>query len=249
VKGRAVLSFLAIVAVVAILLSVAQLFVLFADALPVRSLPQYPSDDESLNALNNYQRGLAAFAPYQSDLITAWGLSILAAVVAVWGASHYGPGAMRKVLKGSVLVASSVCFAFYLSLAGATSGVLQFGFPFTGDLVAWLRPTMEWGYLAFVAFCISVGGLVLGIRSLGRSWPASMRGALAIFGVPGVLFLEVGLLLYSPSNMFAYVITHARFTLGNNYLLSNWNVLYSALMIGAMVYGSFGISMLRKHWK
>lgn len=257
--GRIPLRLLAVMSLVIAVLVLGAWFESHAVASPVKSLAAVFQGTGSIKGPppTDTTRLLALYHEYEFDYQSAGGLFFLAAVLSLFGLSAYGPTPFRKVVKGSIFALSACLFLFYLNLVGldntyvASPGyphLAWFFFPavnaVAGGSLFVSQSQMQdilsggsFGYMAAMTFMLAVVGLFMGLHSLGRKWVAALRDALALFAVPGLLILELTVWWTTPSQMSMYVITALAKTQWAP-VLTNWNVLYAALVIGALVYGS-----------
>ena len=75
--------------------------------------------------------------------------------------------------------------------------------------------------------------------SLGLKWWKALRLSMALVAVPGVLYVE--LLLTNTKWMGLHAISVPAWS-----MVTNWDVLYGGLAVGAITYGSFAYGPLKR---
>jgi hypothetical protein len=227
-------------------------FAVMAFGSPVKSAPIAPKACEVPGAykipdarceveMAQYQQSVLAdqgpIYAHQLDLFMAGSTGAFTAILLAYEGSLHSPALLRRVLRTSILLASSVfalCYLSAVSIDGLSGRNLT---PLENALLS--RAENWYGSSLFACIALAFFGLALvGFTLYGLQNGAfkAVKDSVRFFAVPGLLFLEVLVLVFDGSEMADHVTNFATWSVGGVYLLSNWNVLFAASFLAILFY-------------
>ncbi len=176
------------------------------------------------------------FYQYQSFGSAALGFVVASALVFVWAAWEPRWSVLERPLMPrfparlalSLELLSGAVFAAFVLFDASLHAYLLW------NTIAPALATKRLAYYGPVAF------LAWGSATLLLSFRDGVARALKVWGLPAILFLEIGLLIGLPESMPNHVLDAFQWSVGGIYLVSNWLVLIVASVTTAIAYGYFG---------